>query len=121
MPGSCTKTSIQKDVETCNGHKRRNRPPNPSEKIIPGAQFHKEPRCMNQKRRKKSEEIHTPTKSENMATGGATWGAGASQFKNKKKSNPEVGHGRVDTPGNPSRGTGSRSLSTVRRTTGGYR
>ena len=90
MPGNRTKTSCQKDVKTYKGHKRRNRPPNPPEKIIPGAQLYKGPQRINKTRRKKSRGGHIPIKYKYKATGEATRGAGASQFTNqllRKKKN----------------------------------
>ena len=63
MPGISTNTSFPKRRKDVQGSNRRNRPPNPPEKIIPGAQFYKEPRRMIKKRRKNTREGHIPIKS----------------------------------------------------------
>ena len=52
MPGTRTNTSFQKKRKDNRGHKKKNRPPNSPEKIIPGAQFYKEPQRINKTRRR---------------------------------------------------------------------
>ena len=65
MPGTGRNTSFQERRKDVKGSSKRNRPPNPPEKIIPGAQFYKEPRRIIKRRRKKSRKGHTPIQSQN--------------------------------------------------------
>ena len=67
MPGKRKKTSIQKDVKTYKGHKRKNRPLNSPEKIIPGAQFYKEPQRKKKDGGKNPKEGHIPIKSQKQS------------------------------------------------------